>query len=102
MSQKVTTPQLPPIDASPAVIRSYIESLLVELHSLTRKESEETTSKGKLGREAELISYDIGTYRAIFGIKAGILLYGHVRRDLRTLRRQKSVQSQGSGETPKL
>lgn len=101
MSQKVTTPQLPPADASPAVIRNYIESLLVELHSLTRKEAEDISAKWKLGRGAELISYNIDIYRAIFGIEAGTILFGHVRTHPGTSTGQKAIQSQGSGGTIK-
>jgi hypothetical protein len=73
---------LPPLDASPATVRTWFTTLLTDLHSVPENEAREIASKWQFGRGSELRYYDVGTFRDIFGAEVGTLLFGHARREL--------------------
>ncbi|KAK0118325.1 hypothetical protein ONS95_012619 [Cadophora gregata] len=81
-SSNSTSPTIPvpPTSATPSEVRTYFSTLLSTLHSAPAKNAEEIASKWKLGRGEEMLSFDIETYREIFGREAGTVLFRHVNR----------------------
>lgn len=69
---------VPTPSATPSEVQTYFTSLLSTLHSVTANEAREIASKWKLGRGQEMSSFDVDTYRQIFGWEAGTVLFGHV------------------------
>ncbi|PVH83250.1 hypothetical protein DL98DRAFT_413164 [Cadophora sp. DSE1049] len=69
---------IPPPSATPSEVRTYFTTLLSNLHSVPTSDAKGTASKWKLGRGEEMLSFDIETYRQIFGWEAGTALFGHV------------------------
>lgn len=67
-----------------------------QTHDVSKEESQKITDKWQFGRGSELTYYDIDTFRTIFGVEAGTLLFGYARGELRTNRTSPSVGS-GSG-----
>merc|ERR1712093_18196 len=63
--------------ARPSEVQTYFTSLLSTLHSVPASEAREIASKWKLGRGQEMSSFDVETYRQIFGWEAGTILFGH-------------------------
>lgn len=85
-------PSLPPHDASPMIVRTYLAQVLQEQHHITKEEAEDIAANWKYGRGSELTYYDVETFRAMFGGEAGCLLFGYARHELRTSRTALSDQ----------
>jgi hypothetical protein len=98
VQKSMATPQPPERDASPSNVRSWFVVILTDLHGVPENEAREIASKWKYGRGSELNYYDVDTFRLIFGSEAGTLLFGHARRELRTMRRS---PSSGVGDVEK-
>jgi hypothetical protein len=80
---KMTTSLTSPLpDASPAAVRGYFTTLLHTLHSVPEPEAARIAVKWQFGRGSELRYYDITTFREIFGVEAGTVLFGHARGEL--------------------
>jgi hypothetical protein len=69
------SPPIPQADASPEQVRTYFANVLATHHGLSTEEASVIASNWKLGRGSELKFYDLKTFRGIFGIEAGTLLY---------------------------
>lgn len=78
MAQKPGIPQLPRRDAPAATVREYLEAILIDCFSTARPEAIEIAAKWRFGRGAELTSFKIEEYRAIFGFEAGTILFRHI------------------------
>jgi len=63
-------------------VRIYFTALLTTLHSLPASSAEKIAAKWQFGRGSELQYYDISTFREIFGVEAGTVLFGHARGEL--------------------
>ncbi|KFX94575.1 hypothetical protein V490_04304 [Pseudogymnoascus sp. VKM F-3557] len=50
----------------------------------TATSANEMAAKWQYGRGSELTYYDVATFRSVFGAKAGYLLYGYAKKELRT------------------
>ncbi|TVY83071.1 hypothetical protein LSUE1_G004003 [Lachnellula suecica] len=96
------TPAAPSRDAPPSEVRTYLTTILKTCHGVPEAEALEIAANWQYGRGSEITYYDIGTYRTLFGPEAGVLLYGHARRELRIGRRGPSdngTRSQTGKET---
>jgi hypothetical protein len=69
------SPSIPQQDASPEQVRTYFVTVLATYHGLSTDEASVIASNWKFGRGSELKYYDLETFRGIFGIEAGTLLY---------------------------
>jgi len=76
------TPTRPPPTATPSEVRAYFSTLLTALHSVPKSEAEKIAAKWQFGRGSELKYYDLSTFREIFGVEAGTVLFGHARGEL--------------------
>jgi len=54
-------------------------------------EAREIASKWQFGRGSEFRYYDVSTFRDIFGVEVGTLLYGHARGEVRSVVRGPSA-----------
>jgi hypothetical protein len=70
---------------------------------VSKVDAQEIASKWQYGRGSELTYYDIDTFRLIFGVEAGTLLYGYARKELRTSKTAPNggLRQQGKVERPK-
>jgi hypothetical protein len=91
VQKSMATPPPPERDASPSNVRSWFVTILTDLYGVSENEVREIASKWKYGRGSELNYYDVDTFRLIFGSEAGTLLFGHARRELRTVRKSPST-----------
>ena len=87
LPSSMATPSPPSPDASPATVRTWLTTILCDVHSVQEEQARGIASKWKYGRGSELTYYDLETFRTMFGGEAGTLLFGHARRELRTGRR---------------
>lgn len=69
----------PSPSSTPTEVRTYFTTLLTTLHGVPEPEAQAIAAKWRLGRGTELRSYDLTTFREIFGVEAGTVLYGHVK-----------------------
>jgi hypothetical protein len=95
MTASLTTP---PPDANPATVREYFTTILHTLHSVPEPEAARIAAKWQFGRGSELKYYDIITFREIFGVEAGTVLFGHARGELRSEGHGPGKSESGAGE----
>lgn len=87
MSRPYTTPghQRPLAESPPATVRAYLASLLHERHGVPEDEAAGIADAWRLGRGAELATYDLQTFRDMFGSETGALLYMYARDGLNSI-----------------
>ena len=64
-----------PSSSSPSSIRAYFASILTNHYSIPTSDAEDYVSAWKYGKDAEVLSFDCVTYRAIFGDEIGAILF---------------------------
>lgn len=84
MSRPYITPGhlRPPDESPPATVRAYFATLLHERHGVPEDEAASIAAAWRLGRGAELATYDLQTFRDLFGSETGMLLYTYARNGL--------------------
>ncbi|KAE9363130.1 hypothetical protein N431DRAFT_433337 [Stipitochalara longipes BDJ] len=82
LNLKMSTPTPPAPTATPAEVRTYFSTVLTTLHSVPKSDAEKIAAKWQFGRGSELRYYDLSTFREIFGVEAGTVLFGHARGEL--------------------
>ncbi|TGO10507.1 hypothetical protein BTUL_0133g00140 [Botrytis tulipae] len=77
-----TTPSVPPLDATSFTVREYISHILYNHYDVPKHEAEDLATQWKYGRGSELRTFDVDTFRSIFGAEVGTLLFEYVRKEL--------------------
>ncbi|THV44721.1 hypothetical protein BGAL_0589g00080 [Botrytis galanthina] len=77
-----TAPSVPPLDATSFTVREYISHILHNQYDVPKHEAEDLAAQWKYGRGSELRTFDVDTFRSIFGAEAGTLLFEYVRKEL--------------------
>lgn len=78
-----TSPALPRLQPSspPSAVCAYFTAVLHQLHGVPEDEAAVIASAWKLGRGSKLASFDLQTFRDLFGSEAGMLLYIYAQED---------------------
>ena len=82
MSNQTPSPTIPPPTTTPSEVRTYFSTLLTTHHSVPEPDAKKIASKWQFGRGSELQYYDLSTFREIFGVEAGTVLFGHAKGEL--------------------
>ncbi|TGO31013.1 hypothetical protein BPAE_0002g01060 [Botrytis paeoniae] len=77
-----TAPSVPPLDATSLTVREYISHILHNHYDVPKDEAENLAAQWKYGRGSELRTFDVDTFRSIFGVEAGTLLFAYLRKEL--------------------
>ncbi|TGO54094.1 hypothetical protein BOTNAR_0277g00090 [Botryotinia narcissicola] len=77
-----TAPSVPPPDATSFTVREYISHILHNHYDVPKHEAEDLATQWKYGRGSELRTFDVDTFRSIFGVEVGTLLFEYVRKEL--------------------
>ncbi|TEY32908.1 hypothetical protein BOTCAL_0706g00010 [Botryotinia calthae] len=68
-----------PENMSPAKIRQYLASILVQNHECDVEEAKEIASYWLYGRASDFYQYDLDTFKDMFGDEVGMLFYLYSR-----------------------
>ncbi|TGO46110.1 hypothetical protein BCON_0344g00020 [Botryotinia convoluta] len=77
-----TAPSVPPLDATSFTVREYISHILHNHYDVPKNEAENLAAQWEYGRGPELRTFDVDTFRSIFGVEAGTLLFAYVMKEL--------------------
>jgi hypothetical protein len=75
------TLERPRPDSPASTVRAYLTAILHQHHGVTESEATRIAAAWKVGRGAELMSYDVQTFRDLFGSEVGMLLFTFVQGD---------------------
>lgn len=102
MSRSYITPghQRPTAESPPATVRAYFATILHERHGLPENEAAGIVAAWKLGRGAELATYDLQTFRDLFGSETGMLLYTYAQQGLDNTTRDDTARRVSAQQHP--
>ncbi|KAF7862788.1 uncharacterized protein EAF02_010337 [Botrytis sinoallii] len=88
---------VPPLDAPSSTVREYISHILHHHYDVPKDKAETLAAQWKYGRGAELRTFDVDTFRSIFGVEAGTLLFAYVMKELGLSKANSSKKLAGGG-----